>query len=563
MKIIVFSIIFIYSSSIFSGTCEGDPFGNKTLFNSSLSHQKTQVQGGLGTCYANALSVALGAEYGKNISYQQLALVGSSHRAKNIKSIVKGDVGKSEMFVEGGDSCDTFIAIKKSKQKLCRSKDFPLENLPRPKQQGETFEVIGRLYQRLYSLPKGERIKFAQALQEKSMEASSLNLFCQNDDDYKVKSFEFEKTLRGACINTSAILNRYSRLSKTEKGRKIFLDQTGKNNADDFIKLKDAIGSMKENNKTSEIDCVYKAEVKKEIEKIKKDIHKNAGNEFNFIDRSKSYLKKLSPLISKIIPVSDSMMGVKPDEFQLYMQNKILEDLENARNAKMCKESSVVMDLYSLLEDDRCHYGGFNQKEVEGAGYGMLGLLDLGMDIDEINSLLASFNDYLSPQNYFMTTLGGNCHKKGLKFKDKLKCIEVGFPSGNPLVHSVEELKKKSMKKLDDLYNNRVLKNKKPIVVSFCSGFLRKNEKEEANFSGSSGKKFKCDTTKKHGLHSVSIVGHRCINGKMEYEILNSWGAQCGSYNDFFKSKCDPETGRLFIPEEMLISNTFELEYLK
>ena len=114
----------------------------------------------------------------------------------------------------------------------------------------------------------------------------------------------------------------------------------------------------------------------------------------------------------------------------------------------------------------------------------MLGLLDLGMDIDEINDLLASFNDYLSPQNYFMTTLGGNCHKSGLEFKVKLKCIEEGLPAGNPLVHSVDELKRKSLKKLNDLYKKRILKNKKPIVVSLCSGFLRENENDEQIFQG-------------------------------------------------------------------------------
>ena len=34
-------------------------------------------------------SVALGAEHGKSISYQQLALIGSSNRSKNIKKLVK------------------------------------------------------------------------------------------------------------------------------------------------------------------------------------------------------------------------------------------------------------------------------------------------------------------------------------------------------------------------------------------------------------------------------------------------------------------------------------------
>ena len=124
-------------------------------------------------------------------------------------------------------------------------------------------------------------------------------------------------------------------------------------------------------------------------------------------------------------------------------------------------------------------------------------------------------------------------------------------------------MKRKSKEKLSDLYRSRLVDKKRPIIVSMCTGFLKEDEKEEANFSGSNNKQFKCDETKKHGLHSMNIVGHRCINGKVEYEILNSWGAQCDSYNDYFKKNCDPETGRFFIPEEMLISNTCELEYVK
>jgi hypothetical protein len=563
VKILTFSIIFIYSSVVFSNACQDDPFGEESLFSSTLSHQKTQTQGGLGTCYANALSVSLGAEHGENISYQQLALIGSSSRAKNIEKIVKGDIGSSEMFVEGGDTCSTFDAMKKSKKNLCLSKDFPLENIPRPKKQGETFEVIGRLYQRLFSLPKDDRIKLARELQYKSMEATSLNLFCQNEEDFEINDFEFEKELKAACINNSAILKRYSRLSKTKGGMEIFKEQTGKENSNDFLTLEAFIGRMKKDEATSELTCKFNPELKKVMKEIKSDINKNASVSGNYLKRSEKYLEQLRPAISKLQRVSDSILGVKKTELDLYLKNIILDDIENVRNAHMCKESTVVMELYSFLEDDRCHIGGFNQKEVEGAGYGMLGLLDLGMDLDKINNLLNSFNDFLTPQNYFMSTLGGNCDQQGIKFNKNLKCVEEGFPIGNTLLNSKEELKNKSKIKFNKIYKNRLLKNKRPLVVSLCTGFLKESENEQANYSGKNGKTFKCDNTKKHGLHSMNIVGHRCIKGKIEYEILNSWGAQCGSYNDFFKNSCDPETGRFFIPEEMLLSNTFELEYLK
>ena len=61
----------------------------------------------------------------------------------------------------------------------------------------------------------------------------------------------------------------------------------------------------------------------------------------------------------------------------------------------------------------------------------------------------------------------------------------------------------------------------------------------------------------------MTIIVRRCVDGKVEYEIQNSWGAQCDSYNEFFTQKCDTETGRLFIPEEMLINNMNEVEFLK
>ncbi len=563
VKFYFFSIILIYSSVVFSNACKENPFGEESLFTSSLKHQKTQTQGGLGTCYANALSVALGADNGKNISYQQLALIGSSGRTGNIKKLVKGKLGDSKMFVEGGDTCSTFDAMKRSKKRLCLSKDFPLENIARPKQRGETFEVVGRLYQRLYTLPKEDRIKFARELQHKSMEVTSLNIFCEDEDSKKLKDFELEKFLRGACINNSAILRRYETLSKRPNGMKTFFEQTKKENADDFLNLREFIGVMTRESSTSEVNCKFNKEIKKVMEEIKTDINENTESKETFSERSKKYLKNLAPVISKIKPVSDTIMGINSKDVETFLKNKIIEDLESARSAKMCEESSVLMELYSLLEDDRCHIGGFNQKEIEGAGYGMLGLLDLGMNLDEINHLLNSFNDYLSPQNYFMATLGGNCDKKGVKFNKKLKCIEVGFPVGNTLVSSAKDLKEKSKNKFSEIYNKRILQKKRPLVISLCSGFMKDSEKEEANFSGINGKTFKCDTTKKHGLHSMSVVGHRCINGKIEYEILNSWGAQCDSYNEFFRKNCNPETGRFYIPEKMLISNTFEVEYLK
>ena len=90
-----------------------------------------------------------------------------------------------------------------------------------------------------------------------------MNLFCQNEEDFEIKKFDFEKMFKGVCINNSAILNRYSRLSKTQKGREVFKEQTGKENADDFNALKNMIGTMTRDENSSEINCNYKNDFKK------------------------------------------------------------------------------------------------------------------------------------------------------------------------------------------------------------------------------------------------------------------------------------------------------------
>jgi hypothetical protein len=57
--------------------------------------------------------------------------------------------------------------------------------------------------------------------------------------------------------------------------------------------------------------------------------------------------------------------------------------------------------------------------------------------------------------------------------------------------------------------------------------------------------------------HAVSIVGQRCVNGRIEYQIQNSWGKSCKPYMKRGKSlfDCDPKTGLLWVPEEKLMMN--------
>ena len=196
------------------------------------------------------------------------------------------------------------------------------------------------------------------------------------------------------------------------------------------------------------------------------------------------------------------------------------------------------------------------------ASLGALSLMDLGMNVVEINKMLDSFEEALSPSQYLMSTLGGSCDKKGIKFPKDLMCVQKVFPSLKLRREPKDVIIKKSKAQLQKYFRDSIQKRERPLMISLCTGFMRLNENETANFSDDRYNR-SCDTTKKHGQHVMSIIGHRCVEGKIEYEIQNSWGAQCDSYNEFFTEKCDPETGRFYIPEEMLVNNMNEVEFLK
>ena len=58
-------------------------------------------------------------------------------------------------------------------------------------------------------------------------------------------------------------------------------------------------------------------------------------------------------------------------------------------------------------------------------------------------------------------------------------------------------------------------------------------------------------------VHAMAIVGKRCVDGKIQYQVQNSMGKSCALYQKkgqkFFE--CDKETGSFWVGEEKLIKN--------
>ena len=64
-----------------------------------------------------------------------------------------------------------------------------------------------------------------------------------------------------------------------------------------------------------------------------------------------------------------------------------------------------------------------------------------------------------------------------------------------------------------------------------------------------------------HNLHEMTISGYRCVNDKIEYEIINSWGTGCTSNANI---ECQEDEygntlGPFWVKEDALVDNSTDM----
>ncbi len=102
-----------------------------------LYQSPVQDQDGIGTCYANATSIALKTALPgqPDLSYLQLAInyAQKNETPKNklngVDSAFKSDSGPGEVLINGGYVCDTIKATQENQNGVCKRNDVALENL--------------------------------------------------------------------------------------------------------------------------------------------------------------------------------------------------------------------------------------------------------------------------------------------------------------------------------------------------------------------------------------------------------------------------------------------------
>ncbi len=164
--------------------------------------------------------------------------------------------------------------------------------------------------------------------------------------------------------------------------------------------------------------------------------------------------------------------------------------------------------------------------------------------------------------DYMMGVIGADCANVTTNKLEALTCDETVLPTRLTAAEregktpaEIYTLKKlKSQRKMAQMAQDHLAKGN-PLMLAICTNFL-KNPNSDSRF------RERCEATGPHGRHIITAVGYRCRHGKIEYQLLNSWGNQCESYRPAGPNDppplydCDENNGTIWVPENVLIKNT-------
>jgi len=291
--------------------------------NGSLQDLKTQDQDGLGTCYANSMSVMLQSWTGRPVSYHQLAMAYGLDRF----FVSKANNINGDFFSEGGDSCTAFEALRERDKKLCQKKDVLFENLINSNDQEIYLKKIGEFYDVLQGLSSSEAKEILSFIKKASRNAKAQRIEeCKDEEKLKAEALEGLNELSEKVHKSFFDFYQvYDELSKKVK----FSDES----LVEFEKYRqqaDLIGHYKNNN--SENEFIVNPEVKKKLETILLDLKVQYFPLKTFEEKNKFFEKIIVQILGENSHFKNNFSGIvnvstylgSKEDFNEFIVNPIL-----------------------------------------------------------------------------------------------------------------------------------------------------------------------------------------------------------------------------------------------
>jgi len=531
----------------------------------SLSNFKVQDQDSLGTCYANALTAAVKVSHKE---HPDISYLHASMQTGTSDSIVRGD---KKLYFESGKACDAFEKMKK-KGGACPSKFSNLESEPI---QESLLKSLGRYmdYYKGHTTAEREQLKQnLESLLSQSLELKEkLSKICQEDKDLGfVPRLEMDQILR-TVYHTDFDSDCGE---KIKEHIKLFYSKSATFNEDKVHGelSQETISNLRELFKSDEI--IEMLDVKKKQKGQEKKSHEELVTPSQFLFQKiesflkegitpaecakEDFLKNISNQKQKIFFGLYSSWSrnssrvcdkIQRDELKAHLQSDKFQSFETKIMCEQSQDDLMLKDFVVSFEDFQKHFG-----------------LDF---VDKISQ-----SNLEESKDLFQSLVMPQCQKK----ENTISLEELECNTFSPTQQSEKSGCDKdknclstttNYELIQKTYQDKVfshLKMGKGIIVNVCTGFMVDAKMQRSDFcrSASTG-------IEGHPYHSMSITGYRCVDGKIQYEILNSWGSNCpfifekDAKSDFFEcqeNESKNPTGKFWIDEDVLMYNTTHLDFI-
>lgn len=560
-----------------------------------LANHKTQDQDGLGTCYANAASVMLKSVLPEapDVSYTHAAIVGSSQAnwkegkgeyVRKFKSNKKGVKDEYEDFTSGGTMCSTFNALQKNGG-ACAKSDSILENRALLSQEAQVRVMtgLGSYFDHLNKLKKAGKDEQVESL-NKDLSAA-IDFLKKKKEDLKKEcaSLKAQKYPINSAIKD--FVTEIGQLSIFEFNQcdKSKLKALKKLSTSDSVINKDNMNVKPSEKLFKDFQTIVESdpEIGKGIEAYLAHQEKKPSDEDLVV--AEKLGNKLNEALLKVVPNSE-LEGCTPategasafiDSPKTLGRSFFLAIRADKENK--CDDVYISENLKGFEKDKNLNCSPGNLKIITAA---LAPIVEVGENIDDkLLSALANTNAVNAEQ--LIGVLSPACKDpKNLFNLENLKCEEhsmcaeeaqVGVPNnyagpkpkGKKFDQNVCYSKEDSVKVFQTNIISAI-KKKSVTSLAVCTSFFVQPGKMTKHCNK------KVDGVPGHDLHEVVVSGYRCSGGKVEYQLINSWGTSCPVKdklkNDFFECDTTKEgntNGRFWVKEDIIVDSTISLSNVK
>ncbi|HAZ12857.1 MAG: hypothetical protein A2X86_21840 [Bdellovibrionales bacterium GWA2_49_15] len=635
----------------------------------SLHSMRVQDQDGLGTCYANALSLALEANLGTPVSAQQLAVLYGVNRNSTSGNAVTeryADGMVKKNFAEGGFTCDTFNIVKaRTPNYLCSRANVPIENLARPSGQREIMNAMAQFYDRFNqfksSSPDEARafsstIRNIYSTQQTVVTQRCLAMAAEAGSGSAVGS-ALQEQLGSYCVDQYDKYKSYLEAAEQLRTRLAAIPNNSAHAAE-RTEVAAYLAHAEENGRIAKQKIQSIGSVLDDADLDGRPDSPIAPGEivFNTCAIRPPVLSQINsqylPAVARTFANGDgqrpgaTMMGssTSPGPLRSFLSTTGLfpsitnaptfpnEIFNNPSGSPMseaeiqaqlrqdiyrvvpslCRRNQAWTDMKDSTTFRQAYYRarrmclGSELGDAVSELFSGLGVLTAGsLPTDAIIQSLTQVDRPLS--EYFLGAISPDCladssvtpHPGRIQIPSTMSCNKMDFPAyindhldraellrrlgrrgtrnPNALAITRQYQREEGARHLRNMVDGQLHQgNGNPVMLDFCTAFLR-DSSADSNF----GDQAACGTAgQTHAFHALNVVGHRCRNGKTEYQLQNSWGQGCGSYvrppagtaatvdPDLNRAtgtpiyECDAANGNVWVPEDVVVRNMRGAQYL-